>query len=787
MLMFGAAVLGARATSAQTSDAPGGNVIMITLYEPGPHALPGTPGSLDTSFSGAWVGRGARVRTVAVQPDGKALVVGDFSRINGAVRHGIARLNADGSLDEGFDPGSKAKGEIKSVVVQEADKLLIRGDFTNFDGMSCHGFARLHADGSLDPNFLFDAAAYTEIHCVVVQPDGKILLAGSRTRSDGGTDRVLTRLNADGSLDTGFHAGDGPDFYVLTMAVQPDGKVVIVGSFVAHDTRSSGKVARLNTDGSLDTSFDAGYGVSLFISSVVVQEDGKIIVAGEFESYNDKPCHGIARLNPDGSLDTSFAQRQAGTWQEITSMVLQADGKVLVGGFFEYLGNILRPGVARLNADGSMDESFDIGAGTSGVCAVAALPEGRVLVGGEFISYNGSRCAGLARVDPDGKMDFTSKPAIATQVGTVNCIVVQSDGKAILGGRFVSVNGTACSGIARLNSDGTLDADFNAGGRGVNGKVSTTALQPDGSVYIGGQFTSCNDVARDHLARLTAKGSLVPDFDPQLGIYKDDDVHAVLIQPDGKILVGGQLFYVKGTSAHHLTRLNPDGNVDTSFQIPAGTDMQPSSVVLQPDGKILADGYSVEDDKTERRGIMRLNADGSLDTGFGVGSKMDGIIYSAALQPDGRIIIGGSFALGTGTGRHNVACLNAGGNLDDKSNSGAGADNDVFSVAVQPDGKPLLVGQFNGVNGISRGRIARLNTDGSLDASFYPGVGTGGIIYAVALQPDGKLLLGGEFSEYDGVDTGGIARLNGDPVTVAPAPAPPTNDPNNSGEQPPQK
>ena len=199
---------------------------------------------------------------------------------------------------------------------------------------------------------------------------------------------------------------------------------------------------------------------------------------------------------------------------------------------------------------------------------------------------------------------------------------------------------------------------------------------------------------------------------------------------------------------------------DPTFNIGTGADAQVNALVLQPDGKVLVGGAFSDFNGTALNRIARLNADGSVDTSFNPGAGADGDVYALALQPDGKILLGGFFTTVDGTARNHIARLNANGSLDTSFNPGAGADNFVLGLVLQPDGKVLLSGAFSSVDGTIRGQIARLNADGTLDINFDPGTGANGkYTWGLALQPDGKVLLGGGFSDFNGTARGNITRL----------------------------
>ncbi len=372
-----------------------------------------------------------------------------------------------------------------------------------------------------------------------------------------------------------------------------------------------------------------------------------------------------------------------------------------------------------------------------------------------------------------GSLDTTFNPGTGTfNPGTVTTdpvftIAVQSDGKILIGGLFATYNGLPRNGITRLNADGTLDTSFL--GNGTNDLLRSIAVQPDGKILIGGNFTEYNGTPRIRIARLNADGTLDTSFNPGTGA--NENIWSIQVQPDGKIVIGGAFTEYNGTLLNKIARLNADGTLDTSFTPGTGANAGVTSDALQSDGKIVISGNFTQYNGTSRNKIARLNTDGTLDTSFNPGTGANQNVYSVAVQPDGKILIGGRFTEFSGTSRIRIARLNTDGTLDTSFNPSAGANQNVYSVAVQPDGKILISGNFTEYDGTSRIRIARLNADGTLDTSFNPGTGAGSDIEWIALQSDGKILIGGDFTEYNGTSRNGIARLNGDPP---PPPPPPT-------------
>ncbi len=398
-------------------------------------------------------------------------------------------------------------------------------------------------------------------------------------------------MNTDGSLDASFDPGSRAA-NVTALAWQADGKVVFSGNFTNLDGIGATNLARLNADGSLDTNFCAAASTDNAVNSLVAQPDGRILLSGWFASVNRTPRSGIARLNADGMLDTSF---DPGTGLSgvifggipglsyPTMIALQPDGLILVWGNFIRFNDVTRRGVARLTPTGGLDASFNPdsdwfrGRSPGGRAApyvkfVAFLANGRFLTGGSSSPYSMhylNRC--LPDGTPDGWMNECGTD------GGVMCLTRQSDGKVAIGGHFDLVNGVGRTNLARMNADGSLDTGFTANTSGFTtdgdtAPVSALGLQSDGKLVVGGSFTAINGIARTNLARLNTDGSVDAGFAANVGSPDYSEVVAIVLQPDGKVLVGGLFEDINGVAVTNLARLNPDGSVDTTFQIGTGPD-----------------------------------------------------------------------------------------------------------------------------------------------------------------------------------------------------------------------
>jgi uncharacterized delta-60 repeat protein len=719
------------------------------------------PGAIDFTFNpndiGFGNGDGANldVLAIAVQPDGKIIIGGGFVSYNGVSRSYIARLNVDGSLDTSFDPGLGGNNYVHTIVIQPDEKIIIGGAFTSYNGTIVNHIARLNPDGSMDDNFYSGSGASGLVESINLQADGKIIIGGDFTSYNGVQRIRVARLNENGILDSSFVPGTGPNKIVFAITLLDNGKILIGGEFDNYNGIQRIRMARLNSNGTLDNSFNPGTGANNFIQNIAVQPDGKILVGGFFTSFNGTEANRIVRLNSNGTTDATFNPIM-GANNHVRQTIIQPDGRIVICGWFTTFNGILSNRIARLNSDGTLDDTFDAGTGANNYVNSAALqPDGQILIGGLFTTYNGIGRNRIIRLTSDASLDYSFNPGTGAN-NNLQTVALQPDGKIIVAGGFTSFNGTGRNYIARLNVDGTMDTDFDPG-LGANNWIYSTAVQSDGKILIGGLFTNFNGVAINRIARLSTSGTLDATFNPGTGT--NDRVFSTMVQSDGKILLGGRFTSFNGTNKNYIARLNADGSVDNTFIPGTAADSLLRIIVLQPDGKILIGGRFINFNGIKRSRIARLNANGTVDVSFNPGSGTNGTVEAIAVQSDGRIIIGGSFTSFNGTTRNHIARLNTDGTLDNTFIPDEGTNNDVLSIAIQPDGKIIVVGAFTSCQGSERNYIARLNTNGSLDNTFDPGSGAQSWIYTTAIQENGKIIIGGAFTSYDGTGRNRLARL----------------------------
>ncbi|MBA0883383.1 HYR domain-containing protein [Flavobacterium undicola] len=618
----------------------------------------------------------------------------------------------------------------------------------------------------------FPGFSNEDIKSIAIQSDGKIIVVGSFQSYKGAIENGIIRLNTDGSKDTTFNTGTGFDASLYAVALQADGKILVGGYFTKFQGANQNGLIRLNSDGSKDTSFNIGTGFiedkanfpsDATVRSITIQSDGKIIVGGDFIGFQGATENHLIRLNPDGSKDTTF-NIGSGFNSTVYTVTLQTDGKILVGGDFSKYQGLVQNYIIRLNPDGSEDTSFRIGMGfDSRVFTITLQNNGKILVAGWFDNYDGKTQDSLIRLNIDGSKD-TSFNVFKSNFypGGVETVAVQSDGKILIGGTFFPSN------LLRLNADGSLDSTF-AAGTGFGGSngihVNSIAIQSDGKILVGGNFAFYQEIMERYFIRINPDGSKDTTFHKGSGF--NNKVYTTSLQTDGKILVGGKFTTYLENPQKHLIRFNTDGSKDSSFNIGKGFNDSVYSTAQQSDGKIVVGGLFTTYQDVTQNYLTRLNADGGRDVSFDIKTGFNGNVRGLTIQSDDKIIVNGEFTTYQGSSQNRLIRLNKDGSKDSSFNIGTGFDGSVLAVALQPDGRLIVGGNFKNYQGASQNYLIRLNPDGTKDTSFNIGTGFGsqytlGTIQTIVLQPDGKILVGGQFKYYQGNSNNYLIRLNSD-------------------------
>jgi len=365
------------------------------------------------------------------------------------------------------------------------------------------------------------------------------------------------------------------------------------------------------TDGSLDTTFQLPNISNVnYMSTTAVFPDGKILVGGD---------NVVRKVESNGLLDNTFLAQQ-GQGGLVYDFEILPDAKILMVGNFANYNSVNVKGFVRLNTDGTVDNTLTGTDNYGLIYDIQSQSDGKIILAGELQKYRGTNnIRSIVRVDENGDIDatFSSGAGVAVQQNSeglyyIEKVLVQEDGKIIIGGNFSRYNTINIGAdIARLHPDGTLDTSFQTG-TGFLGKVIDMALQPDGKILVVGTFTSYNGTQINRLALLNPDGSLDESF--QIGTGASDVVNGIVLQSDGKIIIGGNFNNYNGNNRNKIVRLNNDGSLDSDFSIGYGFNGEVLSLNLQPDGKVLVTGYFSGYNNAVRYRIARLNASGTLDS-----------------------------------------------------------------------------------------------------------------------------------------------------------------------------
>ncbi|HUS37391.1 MAG TPA: Calx-beta domain-containing protein [Verrucomicrobiae bacterium] len=855
-------------------------------------------GSLDRNFAVNTKIDGA-VRAMLVLPDGKIIIAGHFAEVDGASTKHLARLNTVGRLDTSFQPGAGPDNPVYALAQTFAGdptnnevRILLGGDFVTYDSQPRQRIAMIRPEGTLDPNFDVGFGPNGSVYAIAVQRDQKILIGGDFDTVDSVSRSHIARLNPDGSLDLTFDPGLGFNGTVRSIAVQADDKILVGGDFTTSNGLDRLRIARLELNGANDPSFDPGTGADATVSSIVLQPDGKLIVAGDFVTFNQHYRRSVVRLLPNGSIDFSI-NFGTGPNGAVNSVALQSDRGILIGGDFTEVDGLPRNKVARLFG-GSFAGSGALEFAAPVYSLAESAPSATILVrrtggleGTISATYQTSDITATAGKDYEAVTDIVTfqtgemfrtitiplnddfemeeeelfSVQLTNPVGgaigrqPVTTVLLQSDdsrisladpvfvanentpgGRAVItlvregvSSRPITVMFSTADITAKAGEDYTavstpitfapgetsklvavplVDDNLVEGSETVNLRLQLVTQGPDVSLGIANatltisdndsapgslqfaQDVSVNEDAQTVTVTVTRTAGKLGtvsvrytteditatagrDYTAQTGIvtFQQTDTSktiAIQIRDDTEV-EGNETFRVTLTDPTNgaevgvpasaiVTIIDTDfgpGSLDQSFKIGEGADGVVNSLALQSDGKILVGGDFTDFDFSGHPNLVRLLSSGTVDTNFVTGSGPAGPVYDIALGTSGRITIGGDFRSISSIDRPYVARLMPSGSIDSSMTLSPGLNAVVFTLAAQPDEKVVLGGDFTS----PANRAGRLLIGGGFDVSFNVGAGADNSVLDAQVQPDGKVLLVGRFTQFGSLPRGRVVRV----------------------------
>lgn len=441
----------------------------------------------------------------------------------------------------------------------------------NWTTIACDATATHIYAGTSDGFFYISSNSGVSFAPTTVSANGLTAVNGIACSSDG----LKVFTTAQEGITS---ANAGPNGTVNALAVQTDGKIVLGGAFTTYDGTSSVRVARISNAGILDATFttNIGTGANGVVTSVVVQpSDQKILVAGFFTAFNGTTVNRICRLNTDGTLDSTFTTNIGAAANAVINAVAvnATDGTIILGGAFTAFNGTSINRVARLSSAGVFDTTFATNVSTAAsdgiACVIIQPSDGKIVLGGYFATFHGTAVYCIIRLNTDGTNDTGFVPNIGTGViYAVNSMAIQSNGKIVIGGLFYTpFSTTYTSNAIRLNTDGTTDATFLSSiGGSVNAQILAVAVQAsDQKILLSGGFTTFNATATYSVVRLNTDGTTDTTFVTNTGTASNNEIHAMALQTDNRILLGGAFTAFNGLTANEIIRIDPDGTRDLTF------------------------------------------------------------------------------------------------------------------------------------------------------------------------------------------------------------------------------
>ena len=579
---------------------------------------------------GSGVGSGTGINNlvynIAIDSSDKIYAVGEFTAYQDVSANRIIRLNLDGTRDTTFDTSTAFDSTTNCLTIDSNNKIYVGGQFNKYKGTDAICLIRLNPDGTIDNTFDTSTAFDNNVYSIVLDED-KIYVGGDFSSYQGSTSNYIIRLNSDSTIDTGFNIGVGFNGTVRYITLDSSDKIYVGGDFTAYQDVSANRIIRLNLDGTRDTTFDIGVGFNAAaVLSLALDSSDRIYVGGVFTKYQDVSANYIIRLNLDGTRDTTF-EIGNGFDNIIYSLVVDSSDRIYVGGVFTKYQDVSANYIIRLNLDGTRDTTFDIGNGFNDYVISLALDGDRIYAGGNFTKYQDVSANRIIALSLDGSTGLKNTNITVNQKGlsygdnyeNINTVndrwlpdkaYVEKHSRA---GDFL----TKSDGITNLGGDSRNqrilnfieDFDFSTG---FNSIVYSLALDSSDRIYVGGGFTTYQDISANYIIGLNSDGTRDLTFDILNGF--NDTVMSIALDSSDRIYAGGYFTTYQDVSANRIIRLNSDGTRDLTFDILNGFNNFIACITLDSTNKVyVGGGFTTYQDVSANR-IIRLNSDGTKNT-----------------------------------------------------------------------------------------------------------------------------------------------------------------------------
>lgn len=688
-------VEGARSVTVSQTDLAGNNsgaIVRNVLYKP--------------TFSMLGDGLNAQVWAMAHANDGSRdiLVGGTFTQLGDITINRLARLKYNGDRIESFSIGTGFNNTVQAILPTRdgSGQMYVAGLFTDFDGNTTADYlVRLNADGSWDNTFA--PVIVGVVYALEYGPGDTIFVGGAFTTVNGSaTTPRLVQLAANGTTVTSFDVATGGALTTEVRALRlsaDENSLFVGGLFTTYRGTTVNRIMKVNVSNGALAAGWTGVGVNNYVYDIELapEDTNEIYIGGSFTQYGATASNAlrIARLAPNGTLSATFNAAAGATNAfsgVVRDIVVARDGTndIYVGGEFTAFKGTTQNYFARVQSNGTLSAGFGNRGFGSYVYALlmppsASNPYDDVYVGGNFTTYDSFGFARLVRLNKDGTPDvgINIGAGIAGGSGLVYEIAELNDGsdRLFVAGSFGTYRGAASANLVRINQDGSVDTSFNVG-TGFNSYVRTLYYdKANQKLYVGGAFTTYKGVAATRMVRLNMDGSLDSTFN--IGTGFNDVVREIIPAPGhaGKVYVGGSFTTYKGVNSNRAIRLNADGSIDNSFNIGSGFSsyIQVAKPVGDGTNDIYMAGQFSTYNGTARNYIVRLRDSGQINSAFNVGSgpsyaspATGADVQDLAVAPDGGLYVAGIYQRFQAQVRMGLVKLKPSGALDNTFNVGSG-------------------------------------------------------------------------------------------------------------------
>jgi uncharacterized delta-60 repeat protein len=758
-------------------------------------------GSVDLTFGGENTVSGT-VSLIHVLPDDRILIAGTFHQVDGENRSRIARLLPDGSLDAGFNPGTGiSDGNINVIRTQADGRVLLAGNFSTVNGLQRHRIVRLHPDGSVDQSFIPPLVTMGSalLNDVLVQSDGRIIVGGSFTNFAGVSRTNLARLHPDGSLDLSFVPPGTSQPAINALLPVADGRFLAgtrAFSFgpSADSTLQRTYAARFNAAGDWDPTFvfQAAAGANLNTQASVdffLPLPGGDVLLGGITSGNATAYNGVMKVNADGVMDGNFRTGPVSVGslaRSFRSAVRLPSGHLVGGGQFTTVQGQSHTNVVALLPDGTVNPDFDVGTGPNiPVDAVAAQADGRILIGGGFSTVNGHARRGIARLHGPGSAPvITRQPVSQTRFSGENAVldigVIGDPEPSVQWFRQGDATSVGSGPRLTLEQIGLLThaGEYHAVVANTQGQATSSTVTLTVELAAPEFTREPVDLRISQLGLAVFSAEAAGSQPISYQWYVNDQPVEGGTGPELNIkpaLVGGHPFSGSPAGTYRVVAENALGSrssASVSYQFSSVCVVDPTfwtvrewirvtsgcgggceftstfnlngtrQIQLGADGRV----YAVGNWGSWTPGVIVLRPDGQIDGSFHPFPAPNVRPEALQLLPNGQMLVGGNFTEFGGVPRGKIARLNPNGSVDESFQAEIIGSGRVTRIVRQTDGQLLIGGSFTNVNGVTQRGVARLMPNGTIDPSFQSAVLGGGgsfVVDALGLQPDGRILFGG--------------------------------------------